>query len=415
MRVETICVGTELLTGKVNTHVGYLGRALPDVGLTIAREHTVGDDPQLMAECFSEVLRRADVVLCFGGLGPTFDDITRDVWSKIMRRPLLEKSALIEDIEKKFRHRGFPMPPANRRQAQVLKGAHVIHNTNGTAPGQWISVGKKFVALLPGPTREMVPMFERYLAPLLVKLAGRRFVRTKIFLLVGIPESKVDEIIRPFVTRYVLLNGCTITHGILASQSVVSVKFMVEGTSNAAVIRSINHLSAEVRRLLKDFIFGEDEDTLSGVVGRLLNKKNATLAVAESCTGGSIAKAITDTAGASDYFKEGVVTYHNGSKTRLLGVPTKTLKTYGAVSEQTARDMANGVRQKARTTYGLSVTGIAGPSGGTKTKPVGLVYIGCAGPVHTVVKEFRFAGDRGWIRHRASLIALDMLRRELLA
>lgn len=414
-RLEVICVGTELLTGKINTHIGYLGRTLPNIGLSIAREHTVGDDEKIMRECFSDAFRRSDIVLCFGGLGPTFDDITRDVWSKVLGRSLVEQSALVKNIEKKFRHRGFPMPPANRRQAQVMKGATVINNPNGTAPGQWIRIGKKLVALLPGPTREMVPMFESTLAALLSKFYGHRVLQAKTFLLVGVPESKVDEIVRPFVARYASLNGCSVTHGILASQSIVSVKFIVEGARKSAVQKTVRHLNAEVRRLLHEHIFGEDDDTLGGVVGELLRKKKQTLALAESCTGGSIAKTITDTNGASDYFMEGVVTYHNTSKVRRLGVRPRTLAKHGAVSEQTAREMAVGVRRKAKTTYGLSVTGIAGPTGGTKKKPVGLVYVGIASPRRTLVKEFRFAGDRTWIRHRAALIALDLLRRELLA
>lgn len=413
-RIEIICVGTELLTGKVNTHAAYFGRKLGEIGFSIAREHTVGDDEGTMSELFSEAFRRADIVLCAGGLGPTFDDITRDVWSKVLRRPLSENPALVRDIEKKFRSRGFPMPPTNRRQAHVLKGAEPITNPNGTAPGQFLKAGKKILALLPGPTREMVPMFEKDIVPRLRRGYSKTHLKTKIYLIVGAPESHIDQLIRPFVERFGTFEGCRITHGILASQSVVSVKFTVEGRSKSIVQRVVRTLSREAGLLLKPYVFGEDEATLEGVIGNLLRGRRQTVACAESCSGGLIAKMLTDQSGSSDFFVEGVVSYRNDSKRRRLGVKKATLAKEGAVSHEVAKQMAEGLRRAAKTTYALSVTGIAGPTGGSKQKPVGLVYIGCAGPKRTLVKEFHFSGERAWIRHRSAMMALDLLRRELI-
>ncbi len=407
-------MGTELLTGKVNTHTAYLGQKLTEVGLLIAREHAVTDDPAIMRETFTESFRRSDVVLCAGGLGPTFDDITRDVWSVVLKRPLKFQPSLIDDIRKKFKSRGLSMPPMNRRQAMVLRGAAVIPNALGTAPGQILSIGKKVLALLPGPARELMPMVERVVLPHLRAAFPGRFIKQQVFQIYGVAESHVDQLIRPWVTRRARVPGFVITHGILASQSVISVKFSVEGRNSVDVERVHASLVAELKKLLGNLVFGEANDTLEAVVGRLLRSKKKTLAVAESCTGGSIAKLMTEAAGASDYFIEGAVTYANQAKMRRLGVKRTTLERYGAVSEQIAREMAVGMRRVAKSDYALSVTGIAGPSGGTDKKPVGLVYIGCVGPRRTFVEKFKFAGERGLIRHRASLTALNILRKELL-
>ncbi len=413
-RLEIVCIGTELLTGKVNTHTGFFGQKLPEVGLLIAREHTVSDEPRLMKEVFREAFTRSDVVISAGGLGPTFDDITRDVWARVVKRPLRIRPELLRDIEGKFRARGISMPPSNRRQAYVLEGADVIANPNGTAPGQYLEVGRKILVLLPGPSRELYPMFDSAVLPRLRARFQHRFVRVKTFHLAGVPESRIDQIIRPFVDHHKHFLGCRVTHGILASQSIITVKFVVEGRDSGRVDRAVRGLSTKVRRLLRGVLFGEDGDTLEGVVGRLLSKRGQTLAVAESCTGGLIAKLVTDQPGASNYFIEGITPYHNRSKMERLGVRKRTLEKFGAVSEQVAREMSVGLRSRSHVHYAVAVTGIAGPSGGTTEKPVGLVYISCSGPQRTVVKEFRFNGDRSWIRQRSALMALDILRQELL-
>jgi nicotinamide-nucleotide amidase len=220
--------------------------------------------------------------------------------------------------------------------------------------------------------------------------------------------------VRPWVIKNKRQSGCSIIHGILASQSIISVKFTVLGTNPNKVEDVIARLTKDVREILGDLIFGEGQDTLESIVGHLLKEKNKTVGVAESCTGGLLSKFLTDQAGASDYFIEGIVTYSNRSKINRLGVQPTTLQSEGAVSEQTAKEMVEGLRKSAGVDYALSITGIAGPSGGTPKKPVGLVYIGVAGPKQTLVKEFKFSGERALIRQRAAMTALDMLRKELL-
>lgn len=414
-RIEFICIGTELLTGKVNTHTGYLGPKLSEAGLNIAREHAVGDDPSIMRETFREAFKRSDVVISAGGLGPTFDDITREVWSSVLNRPLKKQPWIVDDIKMKFQARGLPMPPRNRRQALVLKGADVLGNPFGTAPGQLVRVGKKTVVLLPGPGRELYPMVETHVLPRLKEIFPGRFLIQKVYLIFGVPESRVDEMIRPWVARRQRVKGCRVVHGILASQLIISVKFTVEGKNPADVHAVAGQLSTEARKILGDLIFGEGKDTLDRVVGELLRSAKKTIAVAESCTGGSIARLFTENAGASDYFLEGIVTYANTSKMRRLGVKSETLKTVGAVSAKTAKEMAEGIRKSSGAAIGLSVTGVAGPTGGTFDKPVGLVYIGLAGARGTDAQEFRFKGDRGSVRNRASLVALDLVRKALIA
>jgi nicotinamide-nucleotide amidase len=413
IRVEVVCVGSELLANRVNTHAVYLGGQLLGLGLAIAREHTVGDDEKLMEEVFRDAARRADVVICCGGLGPTYDDVTRDVWARVVKRPLRFQPDLLADIADKFRKRGLRMAPKNKRQAFLLTGAEVIPNPNGTAPGQYLRRGEKIFVLLPGPARELAPMMESFVAPRLRALFPGRVSREKSFHLIGVPESTVDHWVRPIVRRTARVNGCRVTHGILASQSIITVKFKVEGRSAAAVEGAVKRVGDQLRKPLVRHLFGEDGDTLESVVAARLVATGKTVATAESCTGGLIAKILTDQPGASTYFIEGLVTYANTSKERRVGVRRSTLRAHGAVSAEVAREMAAGLRRSAKTDFAISVTGVAGPAVGTPEKPVGLVYVGVAGPDRVRVTEFRFTGDRAWIRHRAALMALDILRQEL--
>jgi len=413
-RVELVCVGSELLAGKVNTHAASLGIMLADIGLSIAREHTIPDDRNVMRQTFAEALRRSDVVISAGGLGPTFDDFTRDVWSEVTRRPMKEDTALAADIREKFRSRGLDMPPANLRQALVLKGANPITNKNGTAPGQFLTMGRKTLVLLPGPARELFPMVESVVLPGLRRRFQNRHSRLKSFLIAGVPESRVDQMIRPLVDRFQIIDGCDIIHGILASQSLITVKFRVEGTRRSTVDAVTRRVAGAFRALLKDIAVGEDEEKMENIVGALLSRRKETVALAESCTGGLVAKMLTDRAGSSVYFLEGAVTYSDAAKTRRLDVPSALIKRRGAVSEEVARAMAEGVRRSGRATYGVAITGLAGPGGGTKAKPVGLVFVACADPDHTYSKQFTLNGDRSWIRQRSAVMALDLLRQSII-
>ncbi len=414
-RIEIICVGTELLTGRVNTHTAYIGLKLAELGLSIHREHTLPDDEAVMREAFREALKRADIVFSCGGLGPTFDDITRDMWSSVTGRKLRPNASLARDIQAKFAARKLVMPSANLRQADVLTGAVPLFNPNGTAPGQFLKMGRKVLFLLPGPGRELYPMFENIVMPRLKRLFVSNHSKLKTFLIAGVPESRIDQLVRPLVEKYQRVDGCLVTHGILASHSLITVKFRVEGRQLPVVKKAFQKLTIEFRRCLKDFAIAEDEEAIEDVVGALLASRNETLALAESCTGGLISKMLTDRPGASAYMMSGVVAYSNAAKTRALGVPARLFSRRGpgAVSEAVARAMAEGARQRANTDFGLSVTGVAGPRA-DGAKPVGLVFIGCASRTKTVVKQFNFNGDRAWIRQRSAVTALDILRQHVL-
>jgi nicotinamide-nucleotide amidase len=412
-RIEVICVGSELLTSRVNSHTVAIGQMLARIGLSITRGHVVGDDVATMREIFSEALRRADVVLCAGGLGPTFDDLTREIWARVTGHPLRFHPDLLVDIRAKFRARGLSMPPRNRQQAFAMKDAHVLNNPLGTAPGQLLRAGKKILALLPGPTRELVPMFENAVLPELRSSFPNLFIAQKAFLIFGMSESRIDQMIRPWVAKNQRVDGCVVEHGILASNAIITVKLKVSGANEQTVLAVRDALAAQARRRLSAYIFGEDNDTLDSVVTHELKRQKKMIAVAESCTGGLIAKTLTDAAGASDIFLEGVVTYHNSSKRKRLGVAAKTLLDHGAVSEQTALEMARGVKRTSGADIGVSVTGIAGPTGGTTDKPIGLVWIGIADDRGAKAHEFRFAGDRATIRQRSAQNVFNLLRKEL--
>jgi nicotinamide-nucleotide amidase len=407
-RLELVCVGSELLMGKLNTHGPYLSALLEDLGLPLARETTVGDDPREMESLFREIWKRADVILVTGGLGPTFDDVTRDVWSKVCGQKLIFRPELLALIADRFRRRGIPMPPANRRQATLLHGARVLENANGTAPGQLLTLRRKVLVLLPGPGREMKPMMERDIVPFLKTMYSPAPRRTKIWRLFGLAESRVDQQLRRILTAKGGLSW-----GILAQQGVVDVKMTVSGRDLKKVEKTLENWDKKMRSLFGLHLFGGESETLGSVVGDLLRLQGKTVAVAESCTGGGVAQKITEVPGSSNYFWGGVITYDNAAKANLLGVTKKTLRQRGAVSRQTAKEMADHLRRRAGTDMALSITGIAGPSGGTKEKPVGRIYIGVSRSTGTRVWEKNLSGDRALIRSQSVHWALDYLRREL--
>lgn len=412
-RVELICIGTELLTSKINTHTTTIGDKLAEAGLLIAREHTLPDDPVFMAETFAEAWRRSDVVISCGGLGPTFDDLTRDIWARAIKKKLVFQKRLLDEIREKFNRRGLKMPPENRRQAYVFEGADVIPNVNGTAPGQFLNTGNKLLFLLPGPAREMIPMLNEFVLPQLKTHLPERHLVHKAFHFAGIPESTLDDDVRPLVKKYSSMGDCRITHGILASQAVVTVKFFVEGETWDSAQAAAEKFEKKFLPVLRNRFFGRDQETLPKVLGRWFQHHHKTLAVAESCTGGLISKLITDEPGSSTYFIEGLATYSNRSKMQRLNVRARTLQRYGAVSAEVARDMARNLRLLTNVDYAISVTGVAGPGGGTLEKPVGLIFIGCATPRGGVVEHFHFSGERTAIRQRAAVMALELLRRNL--
>jgi nicotinamide-nucleotide amidase len=410
LTAEIIAIGSELLSpNRSDTNSLWLTDQLNRMGIDVKLKTIVGDDDARLEEVVKDAAKRSRVVISTGGLGPTEDDITRKVVARALGRRLSLDEKLLEEIRTKFQRFGMNMPERNSRQAMVIDGAEVLPNPNGSAPGLYLAQGSCAIALLPGPPREMKPMFENHVKPRLEKVAGDVRFATRLMRVTGMGESAVDEKISPIYTQF---DNPQTT--ILFNSSEIEIHLRAHGRTEQDAEALIDHLSLKIEQALGNSVFSFRGETMEEVVGRRLAMTEFTLAVAESCTGGLIAQRLTNVPGSSKYFIEGIVTYSNESKTRLLGVDKKLIREFGAVSQQVARDMARGVRHKAKTDFGLAVTGIAGPDGGTGDKPVGLVYIALADDSHTEHKKLTLPGDRELIRWRASQAALDMLRRRLI-
>ncbi len=405
MRAELINTGSELLLGfTLNSHLGYIARQLASIGLRLDRQVTVADDRAEMRAAVAEALPRCDVLIITGGLGPTSDDCTRDVVAELLGRKLVRDETVAAHIAERIRKRKIRLPDSIYVQALVPVGTQVLPNHNGTAPGLALDHEGKLVLLLPGPPRELKPMFDQYVLPVLRKHFGEqaRF-DCRTFKVVGLAESVVEEKVAP-----TLADLKDVELGYSAKMGEVEVRIISHLKSTA------DEAEKRIRVVLADNIYGTDSDRLEEVVVKMLTASRQTIAVAESCTGGMIANRITNVSGSSEVFIDGCVTYSNESKVRLLGVREETLKAHGAVSEEVAREMAEGVRVRSRTDFGISTTGIAGPTGGTPEKPVGLVYIGFATPERTEVQRHVLTFDRETFKFFASQYALDAVRRELL-
>ncbi len=420
MTVELINTGTELLLGRVlNTHQQWLGRELADLGYVISRQVAVPDEGPAIHQAVEEALHRADLVFTTGGLGPTSDDITRDLIAALLGRKLVENGGVLARIERFFAERKRPMPPSTRVQALVPEGTIVLQNNHGTAPGLAIEIpagqfGKSphgaWLIMLPGPPRELRPMFHEAVAPLLknrIRGADHFFCRT--LKTTGLGESVVEERIRQPLAASTT-EGLQI--GYCARVGEVDVRLVCHRENGNAVVDSATKI---VEKILGRHVYSTDGAELEAVVVSLLTERRQTLSLAESCTGGFIANRITNVPGASAVFLEGVVTYSNTAKERLLGVKPETLREPGAVSEACARAMAEGARQRSAADFALSVTGIAGPSGGTATKPVGTVFIGLATAHKTIVLPQVNRYDRETFKLVTSQQALELLRRELVS
>src|SRR5882724_9179171 len=410
LTAEIIAIGSELLApDRTDTNSLWLTEKLNSIGIEVKLKTIVGDDDARLEEAIKDAARRSKIVITTGGLGPTEDDVTRKVAARALGRRLSLNETILEELRQRFLSFGHQMPERNSRQAMVIEDAEVLPNPNGSAPGMFIEHRGAAIVLLPGPPREMRPMFENHVQPRLVGRAGSLKVLRRMLRVAGLGESALDEKIAPIYTKYE--NPQTT---ILFNQSEIEIHLKAHGRTEADAEALIDDLSLKIEKELGNSAFSFRGETMEEVVGRRLAMTEFTLAVAESCTGGLIAQRLTSVPGSSKYFIEGVVTYSNESKTRLLGVDKKLIKEFGAVSQQVARDMARGVRHRAKTDFGLAVTGVAGPGGGTEDKPVGLVYIALADDAHTEHKKFVLPGDRELIRWRASQAALDMLRRRLI-
>ncbi|HEX8844188.1 MAG TPA: competence/damage-inducible protein A [Pyrinomonadaceae bacterium] len=410
LTAEIIAIGSELLTpDRTDTNSLWLTEKLNGIGIEVKQKTVVGDDDARLEEAIRDALKRSRVIVMTGGLGPTEDDITRKIAGRAMNRRLLLNEKVLEGIRKKFFDMGHQMPEINSRQAMVIEGAEVLDNPNGSAPGMYIEHDGRSVAILPGPPREMRPMFEAFVQPKLAAKAGDVRVARRVLRVAGMGESAVDEKIAPVYTQY--KNPQTT---ILFNRSEIEIHLTAQAKTETEAELLLDGLAGQIEERLGHSIFAFRGEKMEAVVGLRLAVGGFTLAVAESCTGGLISQRLTEVPGSSVYFMEGVVTYSNDAKTRSLGVDSELILRHGAVSSKVAEAMAEGVRRRADTDFGLAVTGIAGPGGATEEKPVGLVYIALSDDAHTEHRKLILPGDRHLIRWRASQAALDLLRRRLI-
>jgi nicotinamide-nucleotide amidase len=411
MRAEIIATGSELLSGGViDTNSLYLSEELMLVGLETAFKTVVGDDEQDMEEALRRAFGRAAVVIITGGIGPTEDDITRKVIAKIVKKRLVLNEDALKAIHIRLAGRGKEFAASNDRQALIPTGARLLQNPIGIAPGFFSDEEGLFIAVLPGVPKEMQAMFNEGLRPALEdRFGGKTFIRRRVLRTCGLSESAVNQAIQNILKRSEPAVGLTVkeTGG-------VDIRIIARGSHAERVQEQVDSTDAGIREKLGDAVYGVDGQELEEVVGALLKQRRLKLAVAESCTGGLIGGRITSIAGSSEYFERGVVVYSDLAKTEMLGVPPDLIEKHGAVSGQVAEAMARGMLQAAHADLGLSVTGIAGPGGGTEKKPVGLVYTALASAQGVKAVEHRFLGTREQVRIRASQMALDMVRRYLI-
>jgi nicotinamide-nucleotide amidase len=410
LTAEIIAIGSELLApDRSDTNSLWLTEKLNSIGIEVKLKTIVGDDDARLEEAIKDAIRRSKVVITTGGLGPTEDDITRKVAARSLGRRLLLDETILAELRQRFLSYGHVMPERNSRQAMVIEKAEVLPNPNGTAPGMFIEHEGVAIILLPGPPREMRPMFENHVLPKLATRAGAVKVVRRLLRVAGLGESAVDEKIAPVYTKFE--NPQTT---ILFNQGEIEIHLTARGRTEADAVVLLDRLSEQIEERLGNAVFSFAGESLEEIVGLKLTLGGYTLAVAESCTGGLVAQRLTEVPGSSKYFIEGAVTYSNEAKTRTLGVEPALLLEYGAVSAPVADAMAEGIRKRARTDFGLAVTGIAGPGGGSEEKPVGLVYIALADDIKTKHRKLQIPGDRQLIRWRASQAALDLLRRRLI-
>jgi nicotinamide-nucleotide amidase len=409
---EIIAIGSELLTPhRIDTNSLFLTGALNELGLSVRVKHVVGDSRADLRLVLEAALTRADVVITTGGLGPTDDDLTREAVADVLGRSMQEVPEVVATISDRFTRRGVPMPAVNRRQAQVIDGARWLANANGTAPGQLVDVDGRLVVLLPGPPRELQPMFKAAVVPVVAERAGGRRLRRRVLKTTGRSESQVEELAQPIYSGFIHQTP-SIETTILASPGLVELHLSCSGEDEPALDAALEAAAVRLADAVGDAVFSVDGRSIEEVVGSLLLERDWRIAAAESCTGGLLMQRLTDIAGSSAWVSGGVVAYDNAVKIGAVGVDARDLATHGAVSEEVARAMAVGVRARLGTNVGVAITGIAGPGGGSDEKPVGTVFIAVATD-RCHVRRFLFPGDRAMVRMFSASAALDMIRRHL--
>lgn len=409
MKAEIITVGTEILLGDIlNTNCRYLSRELAAMGIEMYYQITVGDNEERLLKTLKASLNRSDIVICTGGLGPTEDDITKEVCAKYFGYELeLHKPSLDAMIER-FKHMNRVPTKNNEKQAYFPKEAYILKNDNGTAPGCIMEKEGKIIVVLPGPPREMEPMFENYVKPYLSKLTDD-VIESEVLRIIGVGESKVENDILDIIDSQTNPTIATYAKGYECTLRITAKAKSVEEAKEL-----IKPMSDEMKRRFGQSLYATGETSIEEVVSKMLVENNLKIAVAESCTGGMVSASLINYPGISSVFMEGCVTYSNEAKMKSLGVKKETLDVYGAVSDKCAKEMACGVAARYNTNIGIATTGIAGPDGGTDEKPVGLVYFGIYINGKVISKKYVFNGDRQGVRERATRTILNDLRLELL-
>lgn len=409
-----IAVGSELLTPhKTDTNSLYVTEVLNDLGIAVAFKAIVGDSRAELTAHIAHALSMHPILILTGGLGPTDDDLTREVVAAHLGLPLEDDPAILEAIERRFASRGWKMPAVNRRQAQVPHGAIVLQNPHGTAPGLWIKHGDRKVALLPGPPREMKPMMDGEVRRRLSAVAGDVRLHRRMIRVSGKGESLVEEIVQPIYSRW-LDQDPRIETTILAGLGQVELHLVSQSADQSLASSQLDRAVSELAQALGEDLVSTDGTVLEAVVGDVLRARGWWVAFAESCTGGLATSRMTDIPGSSDYVERSIVAYSNRAKIELLDVPEALIVQHGAVSEPVALAMAAGIRRRAGVNVGVSITGIAGPGGGSEQKPVGTVCIAVDGGGGSKVRTFRFPGGREMVKAVSANWAIDMLRRHLI-
>ena len=414
MNAEIIAIGSELLTPfRQDTNSLYLTEKLNQLGVEVIFKTIVGDSLENLTEAASLAVTRAEITIFMGGLGPTEDDLTREAVAAALGLKLHRDPEIVTNLEQRFAARGWKMAPNNIKQADVITGATVLPNANGSAPGQWMS-GKydgreRIIILLPGPPHELKALFEEQCLSRLRAKIPPQFIATRQLKITGLGESQCDARVAPIYKLYT-----DVQTTILAGAGEIQLHLKTRAASLESAQERVDQLVEKIEEELGDYVFSDNGDSMEQIVGYYLQMRNATLAVAESCTGGLLAERITSVSGSSRYFVGSAVVYSNRWKTEFADVPAELIEKHGAVSREVAAALADGIRKRSGATLGVGITGVAGPTGGSEAKPVGLVFHALASDAGTEVAERKFAGDRKRIRWFASQQAMDMVRRKLM-
>jgi competence/damage-inducible protein CinA-like protein len=414
MKAWIVAVGSELLTPfRIDTNSLAITERLNAIGCDVRVKVVVGDDVEELAAVFERGIGHVDLIICTGGLGPTEDDITRDALTRVLNVPVDIDEAIVGRIRERFERRGMTMPEINRRQGVVPRGATVVENARGTAPGLWVERDGTSIALLPGPPREMTPMLETLIAERLKPRSDGAGLFRRVLKITGRAESDVDARAQPLYRKW-LTAPIPIAATILAVLGQIELHLSASAPTRAEGEAALEVAVQEARELLGPIVYSADGRPIEAVIGELLRAKRLTISVAESCSGGLLSSRITDVPGSSEYFDRGAVCYSNHAKEAWLGVPADLIAAHGAVSEPVATAMADGIAERSGSDVGIGITGIAGPGGGTAEKPVGTVAIAVRTPSATQVRTFLFLGGRDMVKFQAAQSAMNMLRLMLL-